>query len=90
MAASVPLMVMPAIVIVLLAATVLVAKDAVAPLWSSVTMSSVSTPNKPAVPFESSEVAFVVASYTRFAAVMPETEMPFAVIDAEVLGWVSV
>ena len=61
MAASVPLMVMPAIVIVLLVATVLVAKVAVAPLWSRVTMSLVSTPAKAADPLESSDVAFVVA-----------------------------
>ena len=54
-------MVMPAIVIVLLVATVLVAKVAVAPLWSRVTMSSVSTPAKAADPLESSDVAFVVA-----------------------------
>ena len=90
MAASVPLMVMPAMVIVLLVATVLVPKEAVAPLWSSVTMSSVSTPSKPAVPFESSEVAFVVASYVRFAAVIPVTVSSLRVTDAVVVGWVSV
>ena len=39
-----------------------VAKVAVAPLWSSVTTSSVSIPSNAAVPLASSEVALVVAS----------------------------
>ena len=83
-------MVMPVMVIGLLVPMFLFAKLAVAALWARVTVSFVSTPTRAAEVFTSRSVAETVESYTRLVAVMPDTVRPLAVIDAVVLGWVSV
>ena len=90
MPASVPPMVMPMIVIGLLVPIVLFANVAVAALWVRVTVSFVSTPTRAAEVFTNRSVAETVESYTRLVAVMPDTVSSLAVIDAVVVGWVSV
>ena len=82
-------MVIPARVTILPSATFLFAKLAVAALWSSVTASPDSTPERAAEPFTRSAVADVVASYTRLLAVMPETVRVLAVTLALAAGCVS-
>ena len=55
----------------------------------SVTESPLTTPLRAADDASRIEVAFVVASYTRFEAVTPEMVSVLAQILAEVVGWVS-
>ena len=62
MAASVPLIVMPAMVTVLPLATFLSANVAVALLWFRLTVSPLSTPESAAEPFTSRAVAAIDAS----------------------------
>ena len=90
MEASVPLMVSPAIVTVLPVPTVLSLNVAVAVEVESVTTSLPCLPTSAADPRTSWFVATLVASYVRLLAVMPDTVSSFAVILAEVVGWVSV
>ena len=81
---------MPVMVIGLLVPMFLFANVAVAALWVRVTVSFVSTPTRAAEVFTRRSVAATVESYTRLVAVMPDTVRPLAVIEAVVLGWVSV
>ena len=83
-------MVMPATVIGLLVLTFLFANVAVAALWLRVTTSDPCLPTSAAEVFTRRSVAEVVESYTRLVAVMPDTVSTAAVIEAEVVGWVSV
>ena len=90
MAASVPEMDRLATNTVLLVPIVFVAKLAVADAVESVTVSPLTTPDSAADPLFNNAVADVVASYSRLLAVIPVTVSSFAVIDAVVVGWVSV
>ena len=83
-------MVLPVMVTTLLVPIVLVAKDAVAPDVDSVTTSPNSLPTIAADDLLSNAVADAVASYSRSSAVMPLMVKDFAVMDAVVVGWVSV
>ena len=68
----------------------LLSNVAVAVVWFRVTTSSVATPARAAVVLLRSRVAFVDALYSRPFAVIPVTVSPFAVMLAEVDGWVRV
>ena len=83
-------MVLPMTVTVLLVPIVLVANVAVAPDVDNVTTSPDSLPTIAADPLFKRAVADVVASYTRSFAVIPVMVSSLAVIDAVVVGWVSV
>ena len=75
---------------VLLVPTFFVPKVAVADAVLMVTASPLSTPTSAAEPLLRSAVADVLPSYTRSFAVMPDTVRVFTVIEAVVVGWVSV
>ena len=90
MAASAPLIERPWRLTTFALPTAFVANDAVAEEVESVTTSLPCLPTSAADPRTSCNVAFVVESYTRLFAVMPETVSSFAKIDAVVVGWVSV
>ena len=83
-------MVLPAIVTTLPTPTFLLANVAVALEVDSVTTSLPAIPLKAAEPLFNSAVANVDALYVRLLAVMPVMVRSFAVIDAVVVGWVSV
>ncbi len=83
-----PLIVKPDTVTVLAVPTFLSAKTPVAPAVLSVTVSPDSTPTRAAP--ATFNVAVVVRSYTLLLAVTPVTVSAFAVMSAEVAGWVSV
>ena len=85
-----PLIVIPAMVMVLFVPTVFVANVAVALAVLSTTESLPWIPTRAADDFCNRPVAAVVRSYTRSLAVMPETVSVFAVISAVVVGWVRV
>ena len=90
MPASVPLMVIPVMVTVLLVPMFLFAKVAAALVVVRVTTSEPCLPTRAAEVFTSCAVADVDALYVRSVAVTPETVSSLAVIEAVVLGWVSV
>ena len=71
-------------------ATFLSANVAVADDVESVTVSPEMTPESAADALFNSAVAEFVASYSRSLAVMPVTVSSFAVMEAVVVGWVSV
>ena len=86
MPASVPEMVRPATVTVLLLSTLLLANVAVADEVDKVTTSPETTPDSAAEPVFNNAVADVVRSYSRLLAVMPVTVMFFAVMFAVAVG----
>ena len=90
MPASVPEMVRPEIATVFPTPTVLSANAPATELVDNVTLSPLTTPASVADPETSCAVAFAVPSYTRLLAVMPVTVSSLAVMDAVVVGWVSV
>ena len=76
--------------IVLPVPTFFVSKAAVAFATERLTASEPCVPTRLALPVFSRLVASVVALYTRLFAEIPITVNVLAVIEAEVVGWISV
>ena len=85
-----PLIERASIEIVLPVPTFFVSKVAVAFATERLTTSEPCVPTRLALSVFSRLVASVVALYTRLLAEIPITLNDLAVIDAEVVGWVSV
>ena len=85
-----PLIKRASIEIVLPVPTFFVSKVAVAFATERLTTSEPCVPTRLALSVFSRLVASVVALYTRLLAEIPITLNDLAVIDAEVVGWVSV